>query len=173
MEEIADEIKSLKERFGQKTELGRRRTSFEVARKAWRGARRGPDRERAGHSWSCPRRAGSAPSRAISRTRQPHLQGGRPAEARRAHADHRHAALFATNGRFYTLSRQAAERAWPRRALPPDDRHRGGGDAVELFEHAEGRKLLVASTSGHGFIVPRTRSPCLEGQAGAERRHGR
>ncbi len=28
---IADEIKSLKERFGQKTELGRRRTSFEEA----------------------------------------------------------------------------------------------------------------------------------------------
>jgi topoisomerase-4 subunit A len=27
-------------------------------------------------------------------------------------------------------------------------------DAVELFVHEPGRKLLVASTSGHGFIVP-------------------
>jgi len=63
--------------------------------------------------------------------------------------------LFATNGRFYTLS--------------PDKLPSGRGhgepfrlmidieetaDAVELFEHAEGRKLLVASSSGHGFIVP-------------------
>ena len=63
--------------------------------------------------------------------------------------------LFATNGRFYTLG--------------PDKLPSGRGhgepfrlmidieetaDAVELFEHAPGRKLLVASTSGHGFIVP-------------------
>ena len=27
-------------------------------------------------------------------------------------------------------------------------------DAVELFVHEPGRKLLVAATSGHGFIVP-------------------
>ena len=26
-------------------------------------------------------------------------------------------------------------------------------DAVELFVHEPGRKLLVAATSGHGFIV--------------------
>ncbi len=82
---IADEIKGLKERFGQKTELGRRRTSFDVApegaeaelaevmiekepvtvvlsEKGWIRAIRGPS----------------------DRARWPRLQGGRPAEARRA-----------------------------------------------------------------------------------------
>ena len=62
--------------------------------------------------------------------------------------------LFATNGRFY--------------ALGADKLHGGRGhgepfrlmidieeaaDAVELFVHEPGRKLLVAGTSGHGFIV--------------------
>ncbi len=62
--------------------------------------------------------------------------------------------LFATNGRFYTLS--------------PDKLPSGRGhgepfrlmidieetaDAVELFVHEKERKLLVASSSGHGFIV--------------------
>ena len=63
--------------------------------------------------------------------------------------------LFATNGKFYTLS--AAE-------LPGG---RGQGEPVRLmidldesddilacFVHKPGRKLLVASTSGNGFIVP-------------------
>jgi topoisomerase-4 subunit A len=62
--------------------------------------------------------------------------------------------LFGTNGRFYTLS--------------PDKLPSGRGhgepfrlmidieetaDAVELFLHEAGRKLLVASSGGHGFIV--------------------
>ena len=62
--------------------------------------------------------------------------------------------LFATNGRFYAL---AADK------LPGG---RGAGeplrlmldleetaDAVELMVNTPGRKLLVASTGGHGFIV--------------------
>src|SRR6185295_12237644 len=62
--------------------------------------------------------------------------------------------LFATNGRFYTL---AADKL-------PGGRGHGepfrlmidieeAADAVELFTHEPGRKLLVAGTSGYGFIV--------------------
>ncbi|MHA1518438.1 MAG: DNA gyrase C-terminal beta-propeller domain-containing protein, partial [Alphaproteobacteria bacterium] len=62
--------------------------------------------------------------------------------------------LFATNGRFYSL---AADK------LPGGRGHgepfrlmvdiEDAGDCVELFVYEPGRKLLVASTSGHGFIV--------------------
>src|SRR6185369_5184783 len=155
-EKIADEIKSLKDRFGQKTELGRRRTCFEVApegmaedlaeamiekepvtvvlsEKGWIRAIKGHLAELDGLAF----KEGDRLKRAVRNQTTDTLL------------------LFATNGRFYTLS--------------PDKLPSGRGhgepfrlmidieetsDAVELFEHAEGRKLLVASTSGHGFIVP-------------------
>ncbi len=153
---IADEIKSLKERFGQKTELGRRRTSFDVApegmaedlaealiekepvtvvlsEKGWIRAVKGHLAELDGLAF----KEGDRLKRAVRTQTTDTLL------------------LFATNGRFYTLA--------------PDKLPSGRGhgepfrlmidieetaDAVELFEHAEGRKLLVASSSGHGFIVP-------------------
>jgi topoisomerase-4 subunit A len=153
---IADEIKSLKERFGQKTELGRRRTSFDVApegmaedlaealiekepvtvvlsEKGWIRAIKGHLAELDGLTF----KEGDRLKRAVRTQTTDTLL------------------LFATNGRFYTLS--------------PDKLPSGRGhgepfrlmidieetaDAVELFEHAEGRKLLVASSCGHGFIVP-------------------
>ncbi|MDF1846469.1 MAG: DNA topoisomerase IV subunit A [Parvibaculaceae bacterium] len=63
--------------------------------------------------------------------------------------------LFATDGRFYTVP---ADRL-------PGGRGNGqpirfffdleeGHDIVALFIHKPGRKLLVASRTGHGFIVP-------------------
>jgi topoisomerase-4 subunit A len=153
---IADEIKSLKERFGQKTDLGRRRTSFEVApegiaddlaealiekepvtvvlsEKGWIRAIKGHLAELNGLAF----KEGDRLKRAVRTQTTDTLL------------------LFATNGRFYTLS--------------PDKLPSGRGhgepfrlmidieetaDAVELFQHAAGRKLLVASTSGHGFVVP-------------------
>jgi topoisomerase-4 subunit A len=153
---IADDIKSLKERFGQKTEAGRRRTSFDVApegiaddlaealiekepvtvvlsEKGWIRAIKGHLAELNGLAFK---------------------EGDRLKSAVRTETTDT-LLLFATKGRFYTLS--------------PDKLPSGRGhgepfrlmidieetaDAVELFERAEGRKLLVASTSGHGFIVP-------------------
>jgi topoisomerase-4 subunit A len=153
---IGDQIKSLKERFGQKTETGRRRTSFEVApegmaedlaealiekepvtvvlsEKGWIRAMRGHLADDGGLTF----KEGDRLKRAVRTQTTDTLL------------------LFATNGRFYTLG--------------PDKLPSGRGhgepfrlmidieetaDAVELFEHAPGRKLLVASTSGHGFIVP-------------------
>ena len=153
---IADEIKSLKERFGQKTELGRRRTSFDTApegaeaelaemmierepvtvilsEKGWIRAIRGHQTELDSLAFK---------------------EGDRLKRAVRAQTTDT-LLLFATNGRFYTLSpdklpsgRGAGE---PFRLMIDIEET---ADAVDLFIHEDGRKLLVASTSGHGFIVP-------------------
>ncbi len=153
---IADEIKSLKERFGQKTELGRRRTSFEEAPegiaedlaealiekepltvvlsdKGWIRAMKGHLADDSGLAFKEGDRL-----KCFVRTQTTDTL-----------------LLFATNGRFYTLS--------------PDKLPSGRGhgepfrlmidieetaDAVDLFIYEPERKLLVASSSGHGFIVP-------------------
>ncbi len=63
--------------------------------------------------------------------------------------------LFATDGRFYTLSadklpggRGNGEPV--RLMIDLDESH----DVVELFVHQPGRKLIVASHEGNGFVVP-------------------
>ena len=62
--------------------------------------------------------------------------------------------LFATNGRFYALGADKLPggrgHGEPFRLMIDIEE---AGDAVELFVHEPGRKLLVAGTSGHGFIV--------------------
>lgn len=152
---IAAEINTLKDRFGQKTELGRRRTRFEEApegaeaelaevmtekepvtvilsEKGWIRAMRGHQAELAGLTF----KEGDRLRRAVLAQTTDTLL------------------LFATNGRFYTLSpdklpsgRGAGE---PFRLMIDIEET---ADAVDLFVRQEGRKLLVASTSGHGFIV--------------------
>jgi topoisomerase-4 subunit A len=152
---ISDEIKSLKERFGQKTVLGKRRTSFAEApegvetelaeamiekepvtivlsEKGWIRALRGHQTEPDSLAF----KEGDRLKRAVQAQTTDTLL------------------LFGTNGRFYTL---AADKL-------PGGRGHGepfrlmidieeAADAVELFVHEPGRKLLVAGTSGHGFIV--------------------
>jgi topoisomerase-4 subunit A len=152
---ISDEIKSLKERFGQKTELGRRRTSFDLApegiaedlaealiekepltvvlsEKGWIRAMKGHLADDSGLAFKEGDRLNCFVRTQTTDT----------------------LLLFATNGRFYTLS--------------PDKLPSGRGhgepfrlmidieetaDAVDLFIYEPDRKLLVASSSGHGFIV--------------------
>jgi len=62
--------------------------------------------------------------------------------------------LFATDGRFFTLDcvrlpggRGNGEAIRSFLDLPPE------ADIVTLFVHREGRKLLLAAASGHGFIT--------------------
>ena len=62
--------------------------------------------------------------------------------------------LFATDGRFFTLDcsklpsgRGNGEAIRTFIDLPPD------ADLVELFVHKGGRKILVASMTGHGFVT--------------------
>jgi topoisomerase-4 subunit A len=75
--------------------------------------------------------------------------------------------VYATNGKFFTL--EASQLPGGRGHGEPvrlmvdlEESH----DIVELFVHEPGRKLLVAATSGHGFIVP-------EGEVIASTRKGK
>jgi topoisomerase-4 subunit A len=151
---IADEIKAMRERFGAKTELGKRRTEIGdapsavvipidiaiekepvtvvVSAKGWIRAFKGH----------------IAPDVEVK-----YKEGDGPGF--RLHAETTDKLLiFATNGRFYTLG---CDR------LPPG---RGNGepvrlmvdlsndhDIVQVLVHRPGRKLVVASSDGRGFIV--------------------
>jgi topoisomerase-4 subunit A len=152
---IADEIKALKDQFGQKTELGCRRTSFAEApegvevdlaeamiekepvtillsEKGWIRAIRGHQTEIDTLSF----KEGDRLKRAVKAQTTDTLL------------------LFATNGRFYSLGADKLPggrgHGEPFRLMIDIEE---AADVVELFVHEPGRKLLVAESSGHGFIV--------------------
>ena len=153
---IADEIKALKDQFGQKTALGKRRTSFAEApegvetelaeamiekepvtivlsEKGWIRAIRGHQTDVDSLTFK---------------------EGDRLKQAVKAQTTDT-LLLFATNGRFYSLGADKLPggrgHGEPFRLMIDIEE---AADAVELLVHEPGRKLLVASTSGHGFIVP-------------------
>jgi topoisomerase-4 subunit A len=152
---IADEIKSLKDRFGQKTELGKRRTSFAEAPE-------GVETELAeamiekepvtivlsDKGWIRAIRGHLADTDSLA-----FKEGDRLKRAVKAQTTDT-VLLFATNGRFYSLGADKLPggrgHGEPFRLMIDIEE---AGDAVELFVHEPGRKLLVAATSGHGFIV--------------------
>jgi len=152
---LASEIKALKDQFGQKTELGRRRTSFAEApegvevdlaeamiekgpvtivlsEKGWIRAIRGHQTEIDSLSF----KEGDRLKRAVKAQTTDTLL------------------LFATDGRFYSLGADKLPggrgHGEPFRLMIDIEE---AADAVELFVHEPGRKLLVAGSSGHGFIV--------------------
>jgi topoisomerase-4 subunit A len=152
---VADDIKQVRATFGPKTALGKRRTSFAeapehdlaaieeamverepitvvVSEKGWIRALRGSVTDLSGITFKADDR----------------LRFAFPAETTSKFL------VFASNGRFYTLD--AAK-------LPGG---RGHGEPVRLFidleqeaelvavfRHQGGRKFLVASASGRGFVV--------------------
>jgi topoisomerase-4 subunit A len=153
---VAGEIKEVRAKFGPKTPLGKRRTGFAqapehdeaaieealverepitvvVSEKGWIRALRGTVTDLSGIAF----KADDGPKFAF------------PAETTSK------CLVFATNGRFYTLD--AAK-------LPGG---RGHGEPIRLFtdleqeaelvavfRHQGGRKFLVASAQGRGFVVP-------------------
>jgi topoisomerase-4 subunit A len=152
---IADEVRETRERYSKKTELGRRRTSFAeppeievdldqamvekepitviLSEKGWIRAMKG---------------------HLDDVSKLDFKQGDRLKRAVKAFTTDK-LLVFATNGRFFTLSgnelpggRGHGEPI--RLMIDLDESH----DVIELFVHKPGRKLLVAATSGHGFIVP-------------------
>ena len=152
---IAGEIKALKDKFGQKTEIGRRRTSFAEApegvevdlaeamiekesvtvvlsEKGWVRAIRGHQTE----SESLAFKEGDKLKSFVKAQTTDTLL------------------LFATNGRFYSLGADKLPggrgHGEPFRLMIDIEE---AADAVELFVHQPGRKLLVAGSGGHGFIV--------------------
>src|SRR5690606_30781966 len=62
--------------------------------------------------------------------------------------------VFATNGKFYTLDASQLPggrgHGEPLRLMVDIEET---ADFIEMFVHQAGRKLIVASTSGHGFVV--------------------
>jgi len=153
---IADEVKEVRAKFGPKTPLGKRRTTFAqapvhdlaaieealverepitvvVSDKGWIRTLRGTVSDLSGVAF----KADDGPKFAF------------PAETTSK------CLVFATNGRFYTLDA----------AKLPGGRGHGEpirlfadleqeADVVAVFRHQGGRKFLVASTEGRGFVVP-------------------
>ena len=153
---IAEEIKTIRDKFGPKTPLGKRRTGFAeapehdlaaieealverepitivVSEKGWIRALRGTVTDLAGIAFKA----------------DDGLKFAFPAETTSK------CLVLATNGRFYTLDA----------AKLPGGRGHGEpirlfidleqeGDVVAVFPYQGGRKFLVASTQGQGFVVP-------------------
>jgi topoisomerase IV subunit A len=153
---VAEEIKSVRTKFGPKTALGKRRTSFAeapehdeaaieealverepitvvVSAKGWIRALRGTVTDLSSIAF----KADDGPKFAF------------PAETTSR------CLVFASNGRFYTLDA----------AKLPGGRGHGEpirlfidleqeADVVAAFRHQGGRKFLLASTQGRGFVVP-------------------
>jgi topoisomerase-4 subunit A len=153
---IADEVKEVRAKFGPKTPLGKRRTTFAqapvhdlaaieealverepitvvVSEKGWIRTLRGTVSDLSGVVF----KADDGPKFAF------------PAETTSK------CLVFATNGRFYTLDA----------AKLPGGRGHGEpirlfadleqeADIVAVFRHQGGRRFLVASTEGRGFVVP-------------------
>jgi topoisomerase-4 subunit A len=152
---VGDEIRQTREKFGPKTPLGKRRTGFGeapehdlamieealverepitvvVSEKGWIRALRGTVTDLSGIAFKTDDR----------------LKFAFPAETTSK------CLVFATNGRFYTLDA----------AKLPGGRGHGepirlfidleqDGDLVAVFRHQGGRKFLVASAQGVGFVV--------------------
>jgi topoisomerase-4 subunit A len=153
---IADEVKEVRTKFGPKTPLGKRRTTFAqapvhdlaaieealverepitvvVSEKGWIRTLRGTVTDLSGVAF----KADDGPKFAF------------PAETTSK------CLVFATNGRFYTLdaSKLPGGRGHgePIRLFADLEQE---ADIVAVFRHQGGRKFLVASTEGRGFVVP-------------------
>lgn len=151
---ISEQIAETKKRFGKKTEVGRRRTTFAelpeidvdveqsmvekepvtviLSEKGWIRALKGHQEDLDKVQY----KAGDGLFRAFRAQSTDKL------------------VLFASNGKFFTLEASAL----------PGGRGHGepvrlmidleeSSDIVELFVHRPGRKLLVASKEGNGFVV--------------------
>ena len=153
---VAGQIKDVREKFSNKTPLGKRRTTFAdapehddaameeamvvrepitvvVSEKGWIRALRGHQTDLSGVAFKT----------------DDALKFAFPAETTSK------ILAFATNGRFYTLDA----------AKLPGGRGHGepvrlfieleqNDDVVSVFPYHSGRKFIVASTSGRGFVVP-------------------
>ncbi|OEJ69428.1 DNA topoisomerase IV subunit A [Magnetovibrio blakemorei] len=154
---IAGQINEIKEKFGQKTEIGKRRTVVGDAPTAVIVPLEAMI-EREPITVVCSQKGWI---RAI----KGHLSDEQVKDIKYKEGDKERYTLaaqttdkiliFATNGRFYTLGcdklpggRGHGEPLRLMIDLPND------ADITEMLVHVTGRKLLVASDSAHGFIVP-------------------
>jgi topoisomerase IV subunit A len=152
---ISDEIKDTRKAFGQKTELGKRRTEITDA----------PDVAEVPMDALVEKEPITVicSEKGWIRSVKGHVEvaddirfkeGDRGRFALHASTTDK-LILFATNGRFYTLGGDKVPRGRghgePVRLLTGlgnDD------DIIDLLVHEPGRKLIVASSDGRGFVVP-------------------
>jgi topoisomerase-4 subunit A len=164
-ERLVDEVKAVDVKFGQKTELGKRRTTFSSLPEIGADvdvmeslierepvtvvcSEKGWVRSFKGHQ---------EPSDAVK-----YREGDR--ERFWVHAETTDKLmLFATDGRFFTLDcsklpggRGNGEAIRSFIDLPPE------ADLVSMFVHKDGRKLLLAATSGHGFVTGENEAVALK-----------
>jgi topoisomerase-4 subunit A len=153
---IADEIKAVRETFGPKTALGKRRTGFAEA----------PEHDEAAieeamvvrepitvvvseKGWIRALRGTVTDFSSVAFKADDRLKFAFPAETTSK------CLIFATNGRFYTIdgSKLPGGRGHgePVRLFVDLEQD---GDLVAAFPFVGGRKFLVASHEGRGFIVP-------------------
>ncbi len=154
-ETISGEIRGVRERWSKKTEIGKRRSSVEdaptvdididqmliekepvtivLSEKGWVRALKGHQDDLSKVEF----KQGDALKRAIKASTTDKIL------------------VFATNGKFYTLEANQLPggrgHGEPLRIMVDIEET---ADFVEMFVHQPGRKLIVAATSGHGFVVP-------------------
>ena len=153
---IGDEVRAVRDRFGPKTPLGKRRTGFAQAPAHDEAAIEQALVERepvtivvSNKGWIRTLRGQVADLSGLSFKADDSLKLAFFAETTSK------LLVFATNGRFYTI--EAAK-------LPGGRGHgepirlfidlEQEGDIVSVFRYQGGRKLLVASLQGRGFIAP-------------------
>jgi topoisomerase-4 subunit A len=156
-EKIAEEVRKTRETYSKKTALGKRRTSFAdapaveidiaevltekepitviLSEKGWVRAMKGHQDDLSKLDF----KQGDGLKRAVKAQTTDKL------------------ILFATNGKFFTLEASALPggrgHGEPVRLMVDlEENH----DFAEIFVHDPARKLLVASTSGYGFVVAET-----------------
>ena len=152
---IAGEIREIREAFGAKTELGRRRTEIGDAPRAVAiPVDAAIEKEPVTVVCSAKGWIRAFKGHLAADAEVKYKEGDGPAF--RFHTETTDKLLlFATNGRFYTIACDQ---------LPPG---RGNGepvrlmidlsndhDIVQLLAHRPGRRLVVASSDGRGFVVP-------------------
>jgi len=152
---VADEIKEVKNAFGPKTKLGARRTQFSDAPKIEFVPVEAMI-EKEPITVVCSKKG-------WIRTMKGHVAANTEIKFKEGdglrfllHAETTDKILlFATDGRFYTLEATKLPggrgHGEPVRLMIDLDESR---DVVELFVHQPGRKLIVASHEGNGFVVP-------------------
>jgi topoisomerase-4 subunit A len=152
---IADEIKALKDQFGQKTEIGKRRTSFAEAPEGVETelAEAMIDKEPVTVVLSEKGWIRALKGHVDDLAKLDFKQGDGLKRAVKAYTTDK-ILVLATNGKIFTL--EASQLPGGRGHGEPvrlmielEENH----DVAEIFAHEPGRKLLVASTAGYGFIV--------------------
>ncbi|MBI1386319.1 MAG: DNA topoisomerase IV subunit A [Rhizobiales bacterium] len=152
---IADEVETTRESFGKSTPLGRRRTSYGEAPEIEVDlAEAMIEREPVTVILSEKGWIRAMKGHIDDLSKVPFKEGDKLKRVVRAQTTDK-LLLMTTNGKFFTL---AADKLPGGRGhgepvrlmIDLEENH----ETVELFAHVPGRKLLVASSGGNGFVVP-------------------